>query len=145
VPAAAATPPPAAPAVAAPATVPPATAAPPPAAPIPTLAVGPSDEALVRRVLGDFKRAIESKDVALYKSVRPSLSGDEEKKLRAAFESVRSQEVDLSVESVSIDGSQAVVRVVRSGTVNGQPVPTQRQVFRLSKGPSGWVIRDIGQ
>ena len=139
------TPPPAPPAISVPATVPPATAAPPPAVPTPTLATRPSDEALVRRVLGDFKRAIESKDVALYKSVRPSLSGDDEKKLRAAFLSVRSQEVDLSVESVSIDGSQAVVRVVRSGTVNGQPVPIQKQVFRLSKGPSGWVIRDIGQ
>jgi hypothetical protein len=116
-----------------------------PPAPVSTPAPGPSDEALVRRVIKDFQRAIESKDVALYKSLRSSLSADEERKLRAAFENVRSQEVELVIESLSIEGSAAVVRVRRSGRINGQPVPTIQQVFRLIKGPSGWVIRDIGQ
>lgn len=136
----------------APATPPPATAPPatrpaptPPPATAPPVSAGPSAETLVRRVIADFGRAIETKDVALYKSVRPGLSGDDERKLRAAFESVRSQEVDLTVQSVSIDGSQAVVHVLRAGRVNGQQVPTQPQTFRLVKRPSGWVIEDIGQ
>jgi len=117
----------------------------PAAAPVSTPRPGPSDEAQVRRVIGDFQRAIEGKDVALYKSLRPSLSADEERKLRAAFEGVRSQEVELVIESLAIEGSTAVVRVRRIGRINGQPVPTLQQVFRLIKSPSGWVIRDIGQ
>jgi serine/threonine-protein kinase len=125
-----------------PPTAPPVTAPPPPT----TLrAAGPSDDTLIRRALSEFARAIESKDIALYKTLRPSLSGDDERKLRAAFESIRSQEVELTVESVTIDGAQAVARAVRGGKVNGQAVPTRREVYRLSKGPSGWSIVDIGQ
>ena len=122
---------------AAPATLPPA----PPSAP----AAAPTDEVLVRRLLDDFERAIEAKDVGLYKSLRTSLSADEERKLRAAFESVRSQELDLAIESLQVGGAAAVVKVRRSGRINGQPVPPIQQVFRLVKGPSGWLIREIGQ
>jgi eukaryotic-like serine/threonine-protein kinase len=132
----------------APSVAPPAVAAQPttlPPAPTTTPAAGPSDDVLVRRLLAEFERAIESKDVALYKSLRPNLSADEERKLRAAFESVRSQELDFAIESVELAGAAAVVRVRRSGRINGQPVPPIQQVFRLVKGPSGWLIREIGQ
>jgi serine/threonine-protein kinase len=144
-PTAVATPPPP---VAAPSVAPTAVAAQPttlPPAPTAAPATGPSDEVLVRRLLDDFERAIESKDVALYKSLRPNLSADEERKLRAAFESVRSQELDLAIESLQVAGGAAVVKVRRSGRINGQPVPPIQQAFRLVKGPSGWLIREIGQ
>jgi hypothetical protein len=116
-----------------PPTAPPVTAPPVTAAPAATLPRGPSDDALVRRAISDFARAIENKDLAAYKALRPGLSREDEGKLRAAFDNVRSQEVEL------------VVRVVRSGKVNGQAVPTRRETYRLSKGPGGWSIRDIGQ
>lgn len=138
--------PPPPPAPTSPAVAPPVAAAQPttlPPAPASTPVAGPSDEALIRRLLGDFERAIETKDVALYKSLRPSLSGDDERKLRAAFESVRSQEIDLLIDSIQVDGRSALVRVRRSGRINGQPVPTIPQTLRLAKGLSGWLIRDI--
>jgi hypothetical protein len=147
-----ASPPPPASVAAAPTVAVPPTLAPAPpvttlalAAPTAPVAPGPSDDALIRKLIGDFQRAIENKDVALYRALRPSLSSDEERKLRAAFENVRSQEVELHVDQVSLDGATAVARVRRSGKVNGQAVPTVQQVFRLVKGPSGWLIRDIGQ
>jgi hypothetical protein len=34
---------------------------------------------------------------------------------------------------------------VRSGKVNGQPVPTRRETYRLTKGQGAWSIKDIGQ
>jgi serine/threonine protein kinase len=138
-------PPPVTTVAAVPATTLPAVVAPPPTtlAPATAAPAGPSNEVLVRRLLDDFERAIETKDVALYKSVRPNLSADEERKLRAAFESVRSQELDLAIESLQLEAGGAVVRVRRSGRVNGQPTPTQQQVFRLVRGASGYVIRDI--
>jgi serine/threonine-protein kinase len=104
-----------------------------------------TEDAAVRRVVGDLARAIETKDVVLYKTLRPSLSGDDERKLRAAFENVRTQEVQFTIESVAIAERQATVRVTRSGKVNGQAVPSLRQVMTLVKGPAGWTIRDIGQ
>jgi hypothetical protein len=129
----------------APPTLPPVTAPPVTAAPAVTLPAGPSDDVLVRRAISAFGRAIENKDLAAYKALRPGLSREDEGKLRAAFDNIRSQEVELAIESVSIEGSQAVVRVVRSGKVNGQPVPTRRETYRLTKGQGAWSIKDIGQ
>ncbi len=104
-----------------------------------------NDEIEVRRLISEFVRAIEEKDVDLYKRLRPKLSADDERKLRTAFQNVRSQTVNLDVESVKLDGATAVVRVTRTGKVNGDAIPLTRQVFRLAKGPTGWTIQDIGQ
>ena len=54
---------------------------PPPTAPAGQSAGG-AEEPAIRRVLADYGRAIEGKDLALFRSVKPNLSGDEEKRLR---------------------------------------------------------------
>ena len=61
-----------------------AAARPPPAA----APVRESDDAAIRRAIATYERAIESKDLALFRSVRPGLSADEERRLRASFDQV---------------------------------------------------------
>jgi hypothetical protein len=96
-------------------------------------------------VVANLKKAIEDKDLGLYKKVRPGLTADEERRLRDAFQNVASQQVDYAVDAVAIEGDKATVRVTRSGRVSGQAMPAVRQVLRLTRAESGWVIVEIGQ
>lgn len=123
------------PATAPPHTQPPVTAPPPPV----------NEEPAVRRVIGDYKRALESRDLGLFKSVKPNTSADDEKKLRDSFGNIRSWEVAIDIDSVRIEGDRAVVKVSRRDTVNGQRTQPQAQTFTLVKGGGGWTIRDIGR
>jgi tetratricopeptide (TPR) repeat protein len=118
-----------------PATLPPAT----------TLPAVVNDEPAVRRVIGDYKRALESRDLGLFKAVKPNTSADDEKKLRDSFGNIRTWEVGIDIDSVQIQGDRAVVKVSRRDTVNGQRTPPQTQTFTLVKGGGGWTIRDIGR
>jgi tetratricopeptide (TPR) repeat protein len=139
----------------APPTLPPATLPPPPPPPSPTPSLAPaptqppkpvvSDEAAVRHMLASLERAIEEKDLALYKRLRPNLPAEDEHRLKDAFHNVASQQVDYTIESIAFDGDRALVRVTRSGRVSGQTVPPVRQVIHLARDGSGWVITDIGQ
>ena len=135
-----ATPPPT-PVVAAPTPV----AAAPPSTPPPAQKPVADDDAAVRLVVARLKQAIEQKDLPLYKRLRPDLKPDEERRLRDAFQNVASQQVDYSVESVSVEGDKATVRVTRSGRVSGQAVPAVRQILKLVRTGDGWVISEIGQ
>jgi tetratricopeptide (TPR) repeat protein len=126
--------------VAPPVTQVPGTQPPPTQAP-----VGQAEEPAVRRVIADYGRAIESKDLALFRTVKPNLSGDEAKRLQDAFKAIKSQRVGITVESVQIDGGQAVVRVARQDTIDGKAVQRVQQTFRLAQGPGGWAIVSIGQ
>ncbi len=122
-----------------------------PPAPSPSAAATPtprttlSDEAAVRQLVANFGRAIEEKDLALYKKLRPGLTPEDERRLRDAFNNVSSQQVDYSVDAISFDGDKATLRVTRTGRVSGQTVPPVRQVLRLARSDTGWVIVEIGQ
>jgi tetratricopeptide (TPR) repeat protein len=111
-----------------------------PSAPPPTLP--PGDEPAIRRVIEDYKRAIESKNLELFRAVKPSLSAAEEKALRDLFKSGVRQQLNLTVESVQIDGGLARVRTSRQDAIDGRQQKKVQQAFTLTKGPSGWVIRD---
>ena len=132
-----------------PTTVPPTTLAPVTQPPVtvpvtapPTMPV--SEEPAVRKVIAEYGRALQNKDLALFRSVKPNLSGTEEDKLRASFANIKDWRVNISISSVVIDGGQATVHASRNDTVNGKAV-SLHQTFRLTKGSSGWTIRDIGQ
>jgi tetratricopeptide (TPR) repeat protein len=103
-----------------------------------------SEEPAVRRVIAEYGRALQNKDLALFRSVKPNLSGSEEDKLRASFANIKDWRVNISISSVVIDGSQATVHASRNDTVNGKPV-SLHQTFSLTKGAGGWTIRAIGQ
>jgi hypothetical protein len=110
--------------------------APPPSSP---------EDTAIRKVIADYGRAIETKDLGLFKSVKPNLSPDEERRTRNAFETVKSQVVKITVMSVDVQGMDAVVRVSRRDTINGSLVSSFPQTFRLAHGKAGWGIQEIGK
>jgi tetratricopeptide (TPR) repeat protein len=123
-------------------TLPPVTA--PPIAADPGAAATAHDPA-IRRVIADYARAIEGKDIALFRAVKPNLSGDEEKRLQESFKAIKSQQVGITIDAIQVDGGQATVRVSRQDTINGRSMRTVHQTFRLVQGGPGWTIQTIGQ
>jgi tetratricopeptide (TPR) repeat protein len=113
-----------------------------PSAPPSISALG--DEPAIRKVMDDYKRAIESRNLELFRAVKPNLSSREEQSLRESFKAVRNHQVNLSLGPIQIAGSQATVRVSRQDVLDGRRAAFQ-QTFTLVKGPTGWVIKEIGQ
>jgi hypothetical protein len=99
----------------------------------------------VRRVIADFGRALETQDLTLYKSVRPGLSPDEEKRLRESFKAIQSQQVSLVVDSLRMEGDVATVRISRQDTVNGRVMRPMQLTFRIALRGGAWTIQSIGQ
>jgi len=112
-----------------------------PAAPTP-VAAGP--EPAIRKVIADYGRAIEGKDIALFKAVKPNLTPDEEKRLQESFKAIKSQQVGITIEAVQVDGAQATVKVSRQDVINGNKVKAVQQVFRLAQSGGAWSIQAIG-
>jgi len=109
---------------------------------------GDATQTAVRRAIFEsYKHAIESQDIALFRSVKPDLSQDEEKRLRESFKVIKSWVVGMVEESVQVDpgGDRATVRVSRQDIVNGRPTPKQSQTFHLVRSGSGWQIQSMGQ
>jgi serine/threonine protein kinase len=105
-----------------------------------------SDEALVRGVIRTYERAIETKSIALFRSVRPGLSAAEENRLRASFSQVDSQQVDITIEDLRVEGRTATVRLSRRDTIvssGRRQTNSSRQTLRLEKGTAGWIITEI--
>ena len=122
-------------------------AQPTPTAP-PRPAAAQNDEDAIRKVLATYVRAIENKDLALFAAVKPNLSVEERKRLQASFRAVESHQIDITISTMEIQGSQASVRIARKDTIgfNGKKQTNQsRQILVLSKGPNVWVIEQIAQ
>jgi serine/threonine protein kinase len=142
-----ATPPPSQPEPARPADTPaprPTPAAETPAAP-PTPAE--SDDAVIRRAIATYKTAIETKNLALYRSVRPGLSSAEESRLRESFRQADSQQVSITIEEIRVEGRTATARVTRQDVIvspGRRQVQNSRQTIRFEKTATGWIITSIG-
>jgi serine/threonine protein kinase len=136
----------------------PAVAAPPPApAPAPTAqpsrgtpAPAPTaaedDEAVIRRVVATYGRAIENKDIALFRTVKPNLSREEERRLTEGFRNVVSQRVELTILSIGRKNQSATVQVQRRDVIQTgrqQQSAESRQTFALERANGGWVIVEI--
>ncbi len=116
----------------------------------PTAAASSGDAAQMavrRTVFESYRRAIESQDIALFRSLKPDLTTNEEKALRESFKAIKSQVVGLTEESVQVDpgGERATVKVSRQDIVNGRPTPRFSQTFHLVRSGSGWQIQSMGQ
>src|SRR4029079_14213715 len=101
-------------------------------------------ERTVRKVSADYVRAIEGKHIALFKTVKPNLTPDEEKRLQESFKAIKSQQVGITIEAVQVDGAPAPVKVIRQDTVNGNKVKALQQVFRMAQSGGTWAIQSIG-
>jgi serine/threonine protein kinase len=145
----------AAPAPAAVAPPPPAVQAPPPRPetserrePAASPASPESDDAIIRRVVATYARAIETKDLGLFRTVKPNLTPDEQRRIEEGFRAVASQRVSMSVVSIEPRGSDALVRVRRRDTIQAggrQQTTESLQTMTLTRTVSGWVIREIGR
>ena len=112
---------------------------PPPSTPTPVPAR--SAEAEVRRVIEEYARAMQTRDIALYRALKPDLSPDDEKRLREAFKNSRTDTVGITVDSVEIDGDRATVRATRQDVIEGRPTKAVTQTFRLVRVGPSWQIR----
>ena len=102
------------------------------------------EEHPVLRVLEAYVRAIEVKDVDLFRTVKPNLSSEEERRARKAFDSLQSQAIVMTVLSVDVQGPRATVKVSRRDTINKGIVSSFPQTFALDRAKDGWSIREIG-
>jgi hypothetical protein len=105
------------------------------------------DRSAIERVLQTYVRAIETKDVGLYRSVKPNLSREEELRLKGSFQAGVSQRVRLTIASIDRRGEQAVVTVKRQDTlvVGGreQEPHGSEQVITLQRTGREWTIVSI--
>jgi serine/threonine protein kinase len=104
------------------------------------------DDAAIRRLVATYGRAIEGKDLALFKSVKPNLTPDEERRLQQGFRAVTSQRVQLAIQSIDRRGDTATVVVQRRDDldVGGRRQTVEaRQVLTLGRVKDGWVIMEI--
>jgi tetratricopeptide (TPR) repeat protein len=101
------------------------------------------EAAAVQRVIDDYVRAIETKDLGLFRALMPDLTPDQEKTLRDSFGAIKVQRVSLSGLGVQVDGSQATARVTRQDTINGRPMKPVQQTFRLERQSGSWRIRSF--
>src|SRR5687767_8555935 len=104
-----------------------------------------SDQTAIQKLIADYGRAIENKDLLLFKAVKPNMTADEERRTRAAFQAVKSQTVRITVVSLEIAGEAAVVKVARRDTINGGLVSSFPQTLRLTRAGGGWGIVEIGK
>ena len=117
-------------------------APPPPAPPAP-----PNPRAEIRALLDNYVRAVETKDVELLRRVRPALTDEEVRRVRASNEIKRSHKVDLRVYEITITGDEAKAQGRREDVVvlsSGQRLQTEtRFAYTLKHGSRGWVINEV--
>jgi len=104
------------------------------------------DEAAIRGVTASYARAIEGKDLSLFRSIKPNLSQAEERRLQDGFRAVTSQKVDLTIVSIERRGDEASVVVRRRDTIQAggrQQTAESRQTMTLARTGAGWKIVDI--
>jgi hypothetical protein len=120
-------------------------AAPAPTPPKPA-AGDPRNE--IRAALDAYKRAIEGKDLGLFQQIRPNLSNTELQRVRASFEQSKSQTVELRIESIEVNGDEALAKGRRLDVFvpkEGRPVQNEAPfLFKLKKTAGGnWVIQAV--
>jgi hypothetical protein len=104
------------------------------------------DDAAIRRVVATYGRAIETKDLVLFRSIKPNLSPDEERRLQQGFRAVSSQRVALTIASINRQGDTASVVLQRRDVLDvggRRQTVDARQTLTLSRAGGGWVIAEI--
>jgi len=104
-----------------------------------------AQEDAVRELLASYETAIETKDLDLFRRVKPNLSAEEERRLRKAFDSTKSHEVVIAIEGLDCGEGRCVARLTRRDTLDGSIVSSFPQVLRLGPGKDGLVIEEIGR
>jgi serine/threonine-protein kinase len=116
----------------------PAVPAPPPA---------PSEEDRVRETLAQYRQSQNSLDVALYARVYPAISGATRARVEEAYRNLRSQTLELDIQSVEVTGNRATARVFETRTavprIGAEQRDQRNRVIRLEKRGESWVIAEF--
>ena len=130
-----------------PAPVSPPPAAAPPGRPDADAAPREANAAAIQRVVGDYRLALEARDLTALKRIWPTLSGRQEDAIRSEFEHTRSIRVGLSNIQTTVTGSTAIVSCRRAyavTTADGQRLDTASTMTMTLSGRDGaWVIDNI--
>jgi hypothetical protein len=106
-----------------------------------------ADEPAIRKVIDDYVRAIENKDLTLFRSIYPNLSSQEERRVKDWFTVVTSQRVSFAILSIQPQGDEASVVLRRQDTIDvGRRQPTtmeHQQTLRMARANGSWVIVSI--
>jgi len=102
------------------------------------------EEGAISAVIAEYARAIETKDIDLFRAVKPTLSPDEEQRLRASFAIAAAHSVKVTLRSIEVKEPHATVRLARRDTI-GSLVASFPQTLVLTRGPKGWTIDEIGK
>jgi serine/threonine protein kinase len=106
------------------------------------------DDAAIRAVVAAYARAIESKDLALFRSIKPNLGADEERRIQQGFRAVTSQKVNITIVSTERRGDRATLQLRRQDIIEAggrRQSPESRQTMTLAKSNGSWVIVEIGR
>src|SRR5262245_42599237 len=117
-------------------------------APPPAAQSSEDDEAAIRRIVASYARAIETKDLGLFRSLKPNMSAAEQRRIEDGFRAVSSQHVTISILSIDRRDQRATVRVRGRDTIdaNGREQTTEsQQTMTLIRTSTGWVIGEIGR
>jgi len=117
-------------------------------APAPPATPGEDDDTAIRRVVATYARAIEGKDLALFRSVKPNMSALEQRRIEEGFRAVASQRVDVTILAIEQRGQEASVRLRRRDVIQAggrQQTADSQQTMTLTKTGTSWVIREIGR
>jgi hypothetical protein len=96
-------------------------------------------------VIRIYEQAIETKDIALYRSVRPGLTRAAETVLTNSFRQIDSQEIEIRVDSLRIEGRTATARIMRRDTLTTagrRQTQNITQTLRFEKTDTGWIIAE---
>ena len=107
-----------------------------------------SDEELIRQLLAQYKQAIESENIQLYRAVKPNVTGDEQRRLEASFEAMDSHTVDLTVQTLRVEGDSATAEIARQDVIDAggqRQTNSSQQTFTFSKQSGKWVIVRTGR
>jgi serine/threonine protein kinase/outer membrane biosynthesis protein TonB len=121
----------------------------PPPAPVKKAPEGPTpeqDEQAIRQAVATYGRAIESKDLSLYRSIWPTLSAEQARLVQEGFRAVTSQRVELTITSLTRQGNEATVTVRRRDTIQAggqQSTRDSQQTMTMSRQGARWVIVNI--
>ena len=106
------------------------------------------DESAIRAVVAAYARAIETKDLALFRSIKPNLGADEERRIQQGFRAVNSQKVNITIVSIDRRGDRASLQLRRQDIIEAggrRQSPESRQTMTLAKSNGNWVIVEIGR
>jgi hypothetical protein len=105
-----------------------------------------TDDSAIRQVIATYGRAIEGKDMRLFRSIKPNLTAEEERRLQEGFRAVTSQRVSLTIISIDRKNNRAVAIVRRRDEIEAggrRQTTDTRQALTLARSDAGWVIIDI--